>query len=125
MTAGFLWHAIHRQHVESGLTASVVNFIPVNEDTVELMQVTLTNEGVEPLELVPTAAIPMFGRSADNLRDHRHVTALLHRTVCHQYGVLVKPTMSLMRAVIKLTRLFTLFWAQMRRQPATGLYAAG
>jgi cellobiose phosphorylase len=92
--AGFLWHAVHRQHAQSGLTASVVNFVPVSEDTVELMQVTLSNQGDEPLELVPTAAIPMFARSADNLRDHRHVTALLHRTVCHRYGVLVKPTMS-------------------------------
>jgi cellobiose phosphorylase len=94
LQGGFLWHAVHRQHVESGLMASVVNFVPVGEDTIELMQVTLSNQGDDALELVPAAAIPIFGRSADSLRDHRHVTALMHRTTCHRYGVLVKPTMS-------------------------------
>ena len=44
--------------------------------------------------LTPTAAIPIYGRSADNLRDHRHVTSLLQRTICHRHGVLVRPTLS-------------------------------
>jgi cellobiose phosphorylase len=44
--------------------------------------------------LIPTAAIPIFGRSADNLRDHRQVTSLLHRIRCHSHGVLVHPTLS-------------------------------
>ena len=94
LKAGFLWHSVQRRHPQSGLTAEVVNFVPVGEDAVELMQVTLTNQGHEALDLVPIAAIPIFGRSADNLRDHRHVTSLLHRTTCHPYGVLVKPSMS-------------------------------
>ncbi|MBW6466888.1 MAG: cellobiose phosphorylase [Brevefilum sp.] len=94
LQAGVLWHSVQRGHLQSGLTAKVVNFVPVGEDAVELMQVTLTNQGEEPLELVPIAAIPIFGRSADNLRDHRHVTSLLHQTTCHPYGVMVKPTMS-------------------------------
>jgi cellobiose phosphorylase len=94
LQAGFLWHSIKRRHTTSGLSASVVNFVPVGEDAVELMQVTLSNLGDETLEVVPTAAIPIFARSADNLRDHRHVTALLNRTFCHPYGVLVRPTMS-------------------------------
>lgn len=94
LEAGFLWHSVKRQHANTGLTARVLNFIPVGEDTVELMQVVLHNQGDVPLELVPTAAVPIFGRSADNLRDHRHVTALLHRTYCRRYGVVVKPTMS-------------------------------
>ncbi len=94
LRAGFLWHGIQRYHSKTGLTASVVNFVPANQDTVELMQVRLTNQGGEPLDLSAIAAIPIYGRSADNLRDHRHVTSLLHRTYCHQYGVWVKPTMS-------------------------------
>ncbi len=94
LRAGLLWHAVHTQHALSGLRAAVVNFVPVTDDHVELMRVTLTNQGDEALDLVPTAAIPIFGRSADNLRDHRHVTALLHRTACHPFGVLVRPTMS-------------------------------
>jgi cellobiose phosphorylase len=94
MQAGFLWHTVNRRHPETGLHASITNFVPASEDNVELMRVTLTNLGHAPLDLIPTAAIPIYGRSADNLRDHRHVTSLLHRTVCHKNGVLVRPTMS-------------------------------
>jgi cellobiose phosphorylase len=94
LTAGFLWHTVHRQHPTSGLQAEVTNFIPLGEQCVELMRVTLRNTGDEALRLTPTAAIPIYGRSADNLRDHRHVTSLLQRTTCHRKGVLVRPTLS-------------------------------
>ena len=94
LTAGFLWHTVSRTHRETGLTASVTSFVPANEDTVELMRVRLTNNGTDSLILDPIAAVPIYGRSADNLRDHRHVTSLLHRTTCSKYGVLVRPTMS-------------------------------
>ncbi len=94
LQAGFLWHEVKRKHQKSGLVASVINFVPSSEDAVELMCITLTNTGKETLQLLPTAAIPIYGRSADNLRDHRHVTTLLHRTECHPAGVVVKPTMS-------------------------------
>jgi cellobiose phosphorylase len=50
--------------------------------------------GQDPLNLTPTAAIPIFGRSADRVRDHRHVTSLLHRIYTHEYGVLVRPTLA-------------------------------
>ena len=40
------------------------------------------------------AAIPIYGRSADNIRDHRNVTSMLHRLQTTEHGVLVKPTMS-------------------------------
>jgi len=94
LQAGFLWHQIKRTHAEKELTVCVVNFVPADDAAVELMQVTLTNQGSAPLELEPIAAIPIYGRSAENLRDHRHVTSLLHRTTCHQFGVMVKPSMS-------------------------------
>ncbi len=94
LRAGPLWHAITRQHPKTGLTANILNFIPASEDTVELMRVTLTNNGNKKLKITPTAAVPIYGRSADNLRDHRHVTALLHRISCHPFGVTVRPTMS-------------------------------
>ncbi len=94
MTAGFLWHSVRRQHPATGLVAEVTNFVPITDDHVELMRVTLKNKGKKPLRLDPTAAIPIFGRSADNLHVYRHVTSLLHRTSCHQKGVLVRPTLS-------------------------------
>jgi len=94
MQGGFLWHRLNRRHAKTKLAASVTNFVPVNGDGVELMRVTVVNEGHQPLELTPIAAIPIYGRSADDIRDHRHVTSLLHRTTCHAHGVSVRPTMS-------------------------------
>ncbi|MGD9316005.1 MAG: cellobiose phosphorylase, partial [Anaerolineae bacterium] len=94
LEAGFLWHRVTRTNARLGLRAEITNFVPPEADQVELMRVTMTNVGERPLSLVPTAAIPIFGRSADNLRDHRHVTSLLHRIQTHQYGVLVRPTLS-------------------------------
>jgi cellobiose phosphorylase len=94
LTAGFLWHTVRRVHPSTGLQADVTSFVPAGAHRVELMRVTLTNTGAAPLRLTPTAAVPIYGRSADNLRDHRHVTSLLHRTTCHPAGVLVRPTLS-------------------------------
>jgi len=94
LEGGFLWHQIERRHPKTGLHAATLNFVPAKGGSVELMRVTLTNRGADPLTLDPIAAIPIYGRSADNLRDHRHVTALLHRIRCHPFGVLVQPTMS-------------------------------
>jgi cellobiose phosphorylase len=94
LRAGFLWQTVSRLHPSGALRAEVTSFVPMGEDRVELMRVTLTNCGERDLALTPTAAIPIFGRSADNLRDHRHVTSLLHRTTCHRHGVVVRPTLS-------------------------------
>lgn len=94
LEAGFLWHTLTRANAKLGLRADVTNVVPPDADHVELMRVTLTNVGDEPITLTPTAAIPIYGRSADNLRDHRHVTSLLQRTRTSEYGVSVKPTLS-------------------------------
>lgn len=94
LSAGFLWHKITRQHKSTGLEAEITNFVPANDDTVELMRVQIKNNGGKPVQLTPTAAVPIFGRSADNLRDHRHVTSLLHRIKCVDAGVIVRPTLS-------------------------------
>lgn len=95
LTAGLLWQTVQRLDAESGLQAEVTSFIPASTThQVELMRVRLKNTGTETLRLTPTAAIPIYGRSADNLRDHRHVTSLLHRITCTEHGVLVRPTLS-------------------------------
>lgn len=93
LTAGILWHRITRINKGLGLRAEITNFVAV-KDNVELMKVKLINIGENSLSLSPTAAIPIFGRSADNLRDHRHVTSLLQRAKCVEDGVVVKPTMT-------------------------------
>jgi cellobiose phosphorylase len=94
LEAGFLWHKIIRNNPELGLQAEITNFVPVGDDQAELMKVTLTNNTTQAIRFTATAAIPMYGRSADDLRDHRHVTSLLHRIQCDPYGVLVRPTLS-------------------------------
>ncbi len=92
--AGFLWHKIIRQNNRLHLRAEITTIVPVSRHHVELIRITLCNTDSQPLSLAPTAAIPIYGRSADNLRDHRHVTSLLHRIRCQEYGVFVRPTLS-------------------------------
>ena len=75
------------------LRGEILSFIPV-EKNVEVMLVTITNTGRMAQTVTPTAAIPLYGRSADNIRDHRHVTSLLHRIETTDIGVLVTPTLS-------------------------------
>ncbi len=94
LEAGLLWHTVRRANDALGLAAEITNFVPASDDQVELMRVTLTNTGRGPLTITPTAAIPLYGRSADNLRDHRHVTSLLHRIRTVRHGVVVRPTLT-------------------------------
>lgn len=94
LTGGLLWQQVERQQKETGLTAKVLSFVPATEEKIEIMQVTLVNNGKNALRLTPIAAIPLYGRSADNIRDHRHVTSLLHRVTCQEYGIDLHPTLT-------------------------------
>lgn len=93
LTAGFMWHTVTRESSKYSLKAEVTSFVPVMHNA-EIMHVTLYNTGEDSLTLTPTAAVPVFGRSADNIRDHRHVTSLLHRIKTTDYGVYVRPALS-------------------------------
>lgn len=90
--AGMLWHKVIRLNKKIGLKAEFTNFIPVSSDTVEVMSVELTNVCKKKLLISPTAAIPIYGRSADRLRDHRHCSALLNRIKIYKNGVALTPT---------------------------------
>ncbi|MBU4305316.1 MAG: cellobiose phosphorylase [Candidatus Omnitrophica bacterium] len=94
MRAGILWQTITRIHKEIGLQAEITNFVPVSGEHVELMSVKITNISARAITFTPTSAIPIFGRSADNLRDHRHVTSLLNRVKLSPNGIIVTPEMS-------------------------------
>ena len=94
LEAGMLWHKVTRESPVWKLRSEIINFAPVTPDQVEIMMVSLTNTGGAKMKITCTSGIPIFGRSADNLRDHQHVTTLLHRTLSHPAGVVVKPTMS-------------------------------
>lgn len=93
LTAGLMWHTMERQSDILQISSTVTSFIPP-QDNVEIMYVTIQNQAQESRKIRGCAAIPVYGRSADNLRDHRHVTSLLHRIQTTDTGVLVCPTMS-------------------------------
>ena len=93
MEAGFMWQTVRRSSKEYGLGAEVTSFALLDQN-VEVMTVCIENESGEMQTITPVAAIPIFGRSADNLRDHRHVTSLLHRIDTEEYGIRVCPVLS-------------------------------
>ena len=93
LTVGLMWQTVCRESKQLGLQAEITSFVPP-QDNVEIMEVQLTNTGTVPRNVTGIAAIPIYGRSADNIRDHRNVTSMLHRIKTTDHGVLVKPTMS-------------------------------
>lgn len=94
LEAGIMSHKLTRVSKDMGIKSELTSFVPATRDTVELMKVTITNIGDKAVTFLPTAAIPLYGRSADNLRDHRHVTSLLHRISTTDYSVVVNPTLT-------------------------------
>jgi len=93
LNAGLLWHKVKRSNKRIGLSAEILSFIPSSGEPLEIMQVTLTNIKPRKIEFTPIAAIPIYARSANNLRDHRHVSSLLQRINKHKFGVVIKPTL--------------------------------
>lgn len=93
LTAGFLWQEVKRKSRRFSLSSRIISFVPPH-DNVEITAVEITNTGSSPQTLRAIAAIPLFGRSADNIRDHRNVTSMLHRIRTTEDAVLVTPTMS-------------------------------
>jgi cellobiose phosphorylase len=92
--AGFLWQRSTRRSRSRGIEASVLSFVPARLGAFEIMFVEVANISKKPVEFTATSAIPLYGRSADNLRDHRHVTSLLNRVTREKFGVSLCPTMS-------------------------------
>lgn len=93
LEAGFMWQKISRKSEKYGLEAAVTSFVPKDEN-VEVTLVEIKNVTDKNVELTPIAVFPIFGRSADNIRDHRHVTSLLHRIRTTDNGVIVTPVLS-------------------------------
>ncbi|MCX5669604.1 MAG: cellobiose phosphorylase, partial [Candidatus Omnitrophica bacterium] len=87
------WQRMSRKNKKVGLKSEILSFIPIGPDAVELMQVVITNVSNRKISFIPYVAIPLYARSADNLRDHRHVTSLLTRIKEEKYGIKVKPTL--------------------------------
>ncbi len=94
LEAGVMWHKMTRTSKEHQIRSEIISFVPYTNECVELMLVTITNLGTNSCTMSPTAAIPLYGRSADNIRDHRNVTSMLHRTRTSKYGVILNPTLT-------------------------------
>ncbi len=94
LTAGVMWHSVERISKEMGLKSVCTSFVPSTEDKVELTKFEITNVSDAAMDITPTVAIPLYGRSATNLRDHRHVTSLLHRTYTKKDGIVIFPTLT-------------------------------
>lgn len=94
LSAGLMWHTLERYGKKYPLYSRITSFVPNDEETFEIMEVTIRNEGEKNLSFTPVAAIPMYCRSADNIRDHRHVTSLLHRVQVVDGGIEVTPTLT-------------------------------
>ena len=93
LEAGRMWQTVERINKNKNLKATTTIFSLLNENA-EIMLLNFTNTGTNSILFEPVAAIPIFGRSADNLRDHRHVTSLLNRAVIAEDGILMQPTLS-------------------------------
>lgn len=93
LSAGFQWQTVTRFSKIYELESTVTSFVPA-DCNVEILHVTIKNRAKDSRQLTPYGAIPIYGRSADNIRDHRNVTSMLHRIETTKDGVLVCPTMS-------------------------------
>lgn len=88
-----MWQKVTRTSAKYGLQSEITSFVAV-DGAVEIELVRIKNISEEVTKITPIAAIPLYGRSADNIRDHRHVTSLLHRINTTEYGVEVTPVLS-------------------------------
>lgn len=86
-----LAHRLTRDDKKVGIRSELVSFIPVAEDAVEILWVKITNISKKSSKFTATSAIPIFGRSAENIRDHKHATSMIHRQERIKNGVIVTP----------------------------------
>ncbi len=94
LEAGFLYHKLTRASKDLPLKAEITSFVPSNNDPLELTAFKLVNTGDTTMTVEGTSAIPLYGRSADNYRDHRQVTSLLGRSGLNESGLWLKPALS-------------------------------
>ena len=88
----FLIHKIVRNYAK--FTAVIESFVPSDQGFQEMHKVSIKNTSDKPLNLKPVVAVPIYGRSADSIRDHRHVTSLLNRIKIVENGMINHPTFS-------------------------------
>lgn len=88
---GFIYFNVIRKN--QYLTFDTITFVPSNNDFVELTKVKITNNSDKPVDLKSIVGIPLYCRSAESIRDHRHVTSLLNSCRIEKSGIVNEPTM--------------------------------
>lgn len=94
LKAGMMWHELTRISKVHSLKTKVTSFVPALGGCVEIMIIEIENIGEESVDLTPVAAVPIYARSADNIRDHRNVTSMLHRIETTEEGIYINPTLT-------------------------------
>lgn len=77
--AGLLYHKMIRKSDSLQLEAEITSFVPYKDAQVELTKIEIKNCSDHTRKLQGIGAVPIYARSADNIRDHRNVTSMLHR----------------------------------------------
>jgi cellobiose phosphorylase len=92
LEADFLTHKVIRTN--KYFKCEIESIVPFNDTYQELHKNIVTNTSTKSIKLKPVINIPLYSRSADNIRDHRHVTSLLNKVEILENGVINKPTFS-------------------------------
>ncbi|MBO5711270.1 MAG: hypothetical protein J6R47_00390, partial [Acholeplasmatales bacterium] len=92
LEAGILYQKVTR--ASKDFKVEVLSFVPEYKDNMEMHKVIFENTSDRILNVTPCVAIPVYGRSADNIRDHRHVTSLLNNIYKGDYTIYNKPSLS-------------------------------
>lgn len=74
-----------------GFKVNIKVFVPADENTVELMSINIENISQTDKNFKLAYSLPLFGRSADNIRDHRQVTSMFQETFIRNNGVELIP----------------------------------
>lgn len=83
--------SLYRENKELSIAADIQVFVPATKDTLEILIIGIENKANIDIKVDVTYAIPVFGRHADNFRDHRQVTTMFQRNYPEKNGVRIKP----------------------------------
>ena len=77
---------------EQNIVIETTSFL-VSETNIERHFIKIKNNALSPITFQAVSAIELYGRSAENQRDHRHVTSLLNVTEISLNTLVMTPTL--------------------------------
>ena len=76
-----------RKQELSGVLVEITTVVPEGDDFIELLKIRILNTSNQSRKINPYYALPLYGRSADNFRDHRQVTTMFQENYIEDFGV--------------------------------------